>query len=95
MTIEGVGSVDPLGNDAKVHKNKSNIHARPSDAIDVSAEARVQGAFDAAKAHVHGVDDIRADRIEAAKGKIDDPNYFNDPDVINTIADRISDLFLG
>ena len=95
MTIEGIGSIDPLGKEAVIRKSNAVPISQASDAIDFSKEARAKSEFQIAKAQVQNTDDIRADRIAQVREKIHDPAYFNNPRVIDAIAGRISDLFLG
>ena len=95
MTIEGIGSIDPLRKEATIRESNVVPTPQESDAINFSKEARAKNEFQIAKAQVQNADDVRADRIAYAREKIHDPAYFNDPRVIDAIAGRISDLFLG
>lgn len=97
MTIERVGALDPVGKETPTRKNSeiSQAEGAARDAIDLSPESRVKGEFEFAKDAVNKVDDIRADVVARAKEKINDPAYLNDPKIIDTVADRITDLLIG
>ena len=95
MTIDGTGSVDAIGKDAKVHRNNDVAKQTKSDEVEFSKESRVKGELQVAKEQVNNVAEVRTDRVAAARQKIDDPAYLNDPHIIDTIAERIADLFLS
>lgn len=77
MTIDRLGSVDPLKNYGKTEKANRPVRAGGSDSIEVSSEARAQAEVLMAREAAMGAPDIREDRIAELKAKIQDPNYGN------------------
>ncbi len=92
MSIERLGPVDPLHNYGKTGQTGSNQRQQNGDSISVSEEARLKGELYNATETVRSTSDVRADRVEEVKNKLEDPNYINDV-VLNTVAERIIDLF--
>ena len=93
MTIDKLGSINPLQ-----HYNRPEKAAKPAskgekDSISVSSEARAMGELYQVSEIVKNTDDIRLDRIEEVRRKLEDPSYMNDA-VINIVADKImEDVF--
>lgn len=96
MTIEGIGAIDPIGKETKIHKSDNRQPVKQAgDAVEFSQESRIKGEFHLAKEQVHNASDIRADVVARAKEKISDPAYLNDPAVIDAVAGRIADVFFS
>lgn len=92
MSIERLGSLDPLSaykNSQKVNRVQS---AAGSDSVSVSEEARAKAELYKLDAAVRSSPDIRMDKVEAAKAKLQDPNYINNA-VINSVADKLMGVF--
>lgn len=92
MTIDGLGPVDPV---SKFNRSSRTEKAAPkdkSDAINVSAEARSMNELFKASEEVKAAADIRQDRIDEVRKKLQDPNYINDT-VIDAVADGIMKSF--
>jgi len=93
MTIDRLGSVDPMNN-----INKSNsAHKAPKsagkDKIEVSAEAKARAEFHMASEAAKSSPDVRMDRIEEVRAKIQDPTYWNDDKLLSTMADNLLEVF--
>jgi len=92
MSIERLGSTDPL---AAYNKNQKVNRAQSGadlDSVSVSEEARAKGELFKLNAAVRSSDDVRMDKVEAAKLKLQDPNYLNQT-VINSVADKLMGVF--
>ncbi len=92
MTIDRVGPVDPVQNLKKTrgpdkpHKNEG------TDSIHVSEEARSKAEVYQAAELAKGAPEIRWELVEAAKKRLQDPNYLSDQ-VIKTVAERLMEYF--
>lgn len=92
MSIERLGSTDPL---AAYNKNQrvNRSHAgMGADSVSVSDEARAKGELYKLDAAVRSADEVRSDKVEAAKLKLQDPNYINDA-LLNSVADKLMGVF--
>lgn len=92
MTIERVGSPDPISKPNKAERPVRADKGGSADSVSVSAGARekaeIYQAIEAAKA----APDLRMDRIEEIKRKLDDPNYISNK-VIEELAERLMEYF--
>ncbi len=91
MSIERLGSLDPLSAYNKNQKVSRGARA-DGDSVSVSSEARVKAEVLQMNTLVHAASDVRMDKVEAAKLKLQDPNYINDT-LLNSLADRLMDSF--
>ncbi|WP_168203544.1 flagellar biosynthesis anti-sigma factor FlgM [Oceanispirochaeta crateris] len=92
MTIDRIGSVDPLSRLNKTEKAVRTEVKDKSDSIDVSIEAKKSSELLMAMESVKVAPDVREDRIAEVKARLQDPNYINDT-VVNSVADKLMDLF--
>jgi len=92
MTIDRLGSIDPASNYNKTGKASKTVKKDTSDTIAVSAEARSKAEIFAATESVRNTPDIRMDKVEEAKRKLQDPSYISKK-VVESVADKIIDLF--
>ena len=92
MTIDRLGPVDPVAKYNKTGKPAKVARQAPTDTVAVSEEARRQAALRQTADIVHATPDIRMDRVEEVKARLEDPNYINDK-VLESVADSILDVF--
>jgi len=93
MTIDKLGSINPLQHYNRPEKAVKSASKGDQDSISVSSEARAMGELYQVSEIVKNTDDIRLDRIEEVRRKLEDPSYMNDA-VINIVADKImEDVF--
>jgi negative regulator of flagellin synthesis FlgM len=92
MTIDRIGSVDPLQNGKKPDRAGAVRQNSEPDAVSLSTEAVEKGELYRAIELASAAADLRSDRIAELKQRINDPAYLNDT-VIKTTADRILDAF--
>ncbi len=92
MTVERIGPLDPASNLPKSDRPARTKAKSDVDSINVSQEARskaeVFNAMEAAK----GSPDVRLERIEEIKRKLQDPSYPSQ-EVIEKTADEIMKTF--
>ncbi len=92
MTVERVGFPDPVSKPKKTERPAPAEKAAATDSINVSEgameKAEIYNATEAAKS----APDLRMDRIEEVKRKLDDPMYITDK-VIGELADRLMEVF--
>ena len=91
MTIERLGPVDPVQRYSQTEKTQRA--AKPeNDSVDFSDEARMKAEVFQIAQQVRKVPDVRADRVEEVKKKLEDPNYIDDI-VVEHVAEQIMDMF--
>ncbi len=92
MTIERLGPVDPIQNYNKSDKVNKPAAKREGDSISVSDEARVRAEILQAVEQAREIPDIRQDRVDEVRRKLEDPSYINDS-VVEMVADEIMSAF--
>jgi negative regulator of flagellin synthesis FlgM len=92
MTIDRIGSIDPIQPGKRPGQNSRVSEAAKSDSIAVSPEAAEKAALYQAIEVANAAPDVRLDRVEELKQKINDPSYLNER-IINATADKIMDAF--
>ncbi|MDR2631495.1 MAG: flagellar biosynthesis anti-sigma factor FlgM [Spirochaetaceae bacterium] len=92
MTIDRIGSVDPVPPGKKPGRSSQVNPSEKTDSITFSQEAVEKGDLYHAIELVASAPDMRLDRIEELKQKINDPAYLNDT-LIKATADKIMDAF--
>ncbi len=92
MTIERIGSPDPIQPSNKTTKSAPTRVRSDGDSVAVSSEAKEKGELLRVMDMVSSAQEIRSDRVEAVKAKLNDPNYINET-VIRETADKIATLF--
>ena len=96
MTVDGIG---PIGQVEHAHKGRAVKPAAQEkvggDGIALSTEAQATQDVARARQAVEAVPQTRAEIVAAAKAKINDPAYLQDPKVLETVSERISSLLLG
>lgn len=92
MTVDRLGPLDPLSKFNKTDKPEKLAKEMAADSVAVSEEARHSAALRQTADIVRSVPDLRMDRVEEVKAKLRKPDYVDDA-VINTVADRLLDIF--
>ena len=92
MTIERLGPVDPIQQYNKADKVKKPQKNQSSDSISVSDEAKLRSEIMQAVEQVKTMPEVRQDRVEEVRAKLQDPSYIDDR-VIDTVADEIMAAF--
>lgn len=92
MSIERLGPIDPLSAYSKNQKTQRTDTGAKGDSVNVSEEARSKNELLKISEAVKNADEVRMDRVEEVKRKLQDPNYI-DEQVLSKTADQILDLF--
>jgi negative regulator of flagellin synthesis FlgM len=92
MTINGIGPIEPLQTNKKPGQNSRVNQTAEGDSISLSSEALKKGEMYQVLEFVAAASDVRADRVEELKQKINDPSYINET-IIGATADRLMDAF--
>ena len=94
MRIDGISSIEPIQPEKKNERAGRVNDAPKTDSISISSEAAKKAELYRMKDLVAAAPDVRMDRVEELRSKINDPNYINDR-VVNATADKIIDSFFG
>lgn len=92
MTIEKLGPLDPVSKFNKTEKVEKPSRQDKSDSISFSEEAKSKGEVYRISEEVRLSAEIRQDRIDEVKKKLQDPSYIDDK-VVEVVAERVMDLF--
>ena len=92
MTVERIGPLDPTSNVKKSEKPSRLKTKSELDSINVSPEARSKAEVLKATEAVRTAPDIRMDRVEEMKRKLQDPSYPSE-EIIEKVADGILKSF--
>lgn len=91
MTIDRLGPIDPLSKLNKAGKAGKAVKPNAKDTISVSDEAKNLGEIYRATEIVKSSPDIRMDRVEEVKAKLQNPDYIDSK--IEEVADKLMDVF--
>lgn len=92
MTIEGLGPIDSISKLKKNSKPEQPPKTAQTDSVSVSSEAKNLAELYQVNEAVKNSADIRMDRVEEVKRKLEDPNYI-DEKLIDLVADNIMKSF--
>lgn len=92
MTINRLGPIDPVSRYNKTGKTSKASKQEKTDSINVSAEARSKAEIYKTMESIKAAEDIRMDRVEEVKRKLEDPSYISDK-VVESVADSLMDVF--
>ena len=92
MSIERLGPVDPVQRYSPSDKSRRVDTKHDRDSVALSEEARIKAEVFQLSEQVRQAPDVRADRVEEVRRKLEDPNYINDA-VVEHVAEQIMDMF--
>jgi negative regulator of flagellin synthesis FlgM len=92
MTIDRIGSPEPIQPGKKPGQTSRVTPAERSDTIDLSSEAMEKSELYRMMELASQAPDVREDRIAELKQKINDPSYIDDR-IISATADKLLDVF--
>ena len=92
MTVERVGFPDPVSKPKKTERPARAEKTSAADSINVSVGAKEKAEIYNATEVAKSAPDLRMDRIEEVKKKLDDPTYITN-EVISELADRLMEVF--
>ena len=94
MTIDRVGSIDPIQPGKRPGRTDPVNETAKTDSISISSEALEKAELLRVREMAAAAPEVRADRVAELKGKINDPSYINDR-VMNATAERLIDALFG
>ena len=92
MTIDKLGPINPVSKYNKTQKVEKPSNRDNADSISFSEEAKTKGEVYKVTEEVKLTPEIRQDRIDEVKKKLQDPGYI-DEKVVEAVADKVMDLF--
>ena len=92
MTVERVGVPDPISKLNKTEKTVRPVKKQDSDTISVSDDAKYKAEIYTATENAKMSPDVRMDRIEEIKRKLEDPTYISKK-VIEDLAEKLMEYF--
>ncbi len=92
MTIERLGPVDPAHRYSQTEKTKAPKADPQNDSVAFSDEARLKADLHRVGEQVRQASDVRLDRVEEVKQKLENPDYI-DRRVVEHVAEQIMDMF--
>ena len=94
MTIDKIGSIDPIQPGKKPGLNNQVNGSSRMDSISISSEAQQKAELFRTRELAAASPEVQAERIAELREKINDPAYLNDQ-VINATADKLIDVLFG
>ncbi len=92
MTIERVGLPDPISKYNKAAKPQKATKKESTDSISFSKDAKAKAEIYSAAENVKMSPDIRMDRVEEMKRKLEDPTYITEK-MIEEVAEKLMEQF--
>ena len=94
MTIDRIGSIDPIQPGKKPGRANQVNASQGADSISISSKAQEKAELYRIQEVVAAAPGTRAERVAELKEKINDPSYINDR-VIGATADKLIDALFG
>jgi negative regulator of flagellin synthesis FlgM len=92
MAIDKIGPINNYNNLNKVNKTANLKKTDASDSVNISKEAAELAENNKILEIVKNTPDVRIDKINELKAKINDPDYINNA-IKNGVADKIMESF--
>ncbi len=92
MTIDKLGPIDSISKYNKSEKTSRPENTKKGDSIQFSQEAKSKGEVYRATEEAKLAPDIRTDRVEEVRKKLQDPSYIDDK-VVESVADSVLKVF--
>ena len=94
MTIDRIGSIDPIQPGKKPGRANQVNESPKADSISISSAAYEKAELFRIQELAAAAPETRADRVAELREKINDPSYINDK-VMNATADKLIDALFG
>ena len=94
MTIDRIGSIDPIQPGKKPGRASQVDQSQKTDSVSISSEALEKAELFRAQELAAAAPDIRADRVAELRERINDPSYINDR-IVNATAEKLIDALFG
>jgi negative regulator of flagellin synthesis FlgM len=92
MTIDRLGSVDPVSRLNKNEGSSKAVKKGEKDSINISSDAMAMGEVYRLKEQLKATPDVRQEKIDEIKQKLQDPTYIDDK-IVESVADKLMDVF--
>ncbi len=92
MSIERLGPVDPIQRYSQTEKAKRTDAKPANDSVSFSDEAKIKAEVFRVSEEVKTAPDVRMDRVEEVRRKLQDPNYIDNA-VVENVAEQVMDMF--
>ena len=92
MTIDKLGPIESISKYNKTEKVSRPEKKDASDSISFSEEAKSKGEIYKATEEAKMAPEVRMDRVEEVRKKLQDPAYIDDK-VVESVAESVMDLF--
>jgi negative regulator of flagellin synthesis FlgM len=92
MTVDRIGSLDPIQPGKKPGRSDQVNPRENIDSISLSSEALEKSELHQARELVFSAADVRAERIQEMKSKLNDPSYINET-LLKGTADKIMEAW--
>jgi negative regulator of flagellin synthesis FlgM len=94
MMIDRIGSIDPIQPGKNTGRTNQVSETPKTDSISISQEAVEKAELHQAVELAMSAPDVRADRVEELKAKINDPSYINEK-ILSATAEKLIDALFG
>ncbi len=91
MNIEKIHGLNKIYKANKKSSVKKTSQVNKGDHVSISADAMKNAEIARLKEAVTLAPDVRMDRVNELKAKINDPAYFNDDSVLHKLSDKIAE----
>jgi negative regulator of flagellin synthesis FlgM len=92
MTVDRIGPLDPIQPGKKPGRSSQVSRSEDADSISLSSEALDKSELHQTRGLIFAAADVRAERIQEMKSKINDPSYINET-ILKATADKILDVW--
>jgi negative regulator of flagellin synthesis FlgM len=92
MNIERLGPIENVSKLNKTNSTQKPVKGDARDSINISSDAKTMGEVYKAAEQVKSSSDIRWDRVQEVKKKLEDPSYI-DNKVLEDVADKVMKQF--
>jgi len=94
MTIDKIGSIDPIQPGKRPGQANKVSGTRGADSINISSEAQEKAELFRVRELAAAAPEVRAERVAELREKINDPSYI-DEKMMNATADKLIDALFG
>jgi negative regulator of flagellin synthesis FlgM len=92
MKVDRISPLDPIQPGKKPGRSGQVSHSENTDSISLSLEALERSERHQTRELILAAADVRAERIQEMKSKINDPSYINET-ILRDTADKILDAW--
>ncbi len=95
MVIDKIGNINNIIEPKKTNPVTTTKETKKNDSIQISTEGKQAAHVSKLTQAIREISDIRVDRVQEIKEKIANGSYnFNDPKILELVAERIANFLL-